>query len=59
MTKSDDEPAAWPKQCRGCGASYEEDGWKDLPYVGIDPSYRLEFRNCPCGSTLAVPVAPG
>ncbi|HVH44187.1 MAG TPA: hypothetical protein VM925_17670 [Labilithrix sp.] len=45
----------WPKRCRGCGASYEEEAWKALPFVGIDYDYDLEFRNCGCGSTLAVP----
>ena len=47
----------WPKRCRGCGASYEEASWKALPFVGIDYDYDLEFRNCGCGSTLAVPRA--
>lgn len=46
----------WPKRCR-CGASYDELGWTALPFVGIDHDYRLEFRNCRCGSTLAVPRA--
>ncbi|MBX3209685.1 MAG: hypothetical protein KF764_31920 [Labilithrix sp.] len=59
MTKNDDDIVSWPKQCRGCGASYEEESWRELPFVGVDHAYRLEFRNCPCGSTLAVPLEPG
>ena len=52
--EQDDGALAWPKRCR-CGASYEEAAWKALPFVGVDHDYCLEFRNCQCGSTLAVP----
>lgn len=49
-----DPAMVWPKQCR-CGLSYSEDTWQRLYFVGIDHDYQFEFRNCDCGSTLAIP----
>lgn len=46
----------FPKRCR-CGRSYDQQGWEALPFVGIDYEFELEFRNCDCGSTLAIPTA--
>lgn len=44
---------AWPKRC-GCGRIHSEKEWRALPWVGVEPEMELEFRNCACGSTLAV-----
>lgn len=51
----DTSPPPPPKQCL-CGASYPADAWQKLPYVGImdDGIDRLELRNCPCSSTIAI-----
>lgn len=52
----------WPKPC-SCGASFTEDAWEQLKYVGVQPSGMddvpdLELRNCGvCCSTLAIAVA--
>jgi hypothetical protein len=42
-----------------CGASFTLEEWFALPYVGTtrDDVVILEQRNCPCGSTLALPIA--
>lgn len=45
------------KRC-GCGATYDEDGWRALPYVGampdVDGGEPWTLRNCVfCRSTLA------
>lgn len=43
-----------------CGCRYDADGWKCLAYVGrMDDGFggQLELRNCPCKSTLAIPVS--
>lgn len=53
------------KAC-GCGAVYDGKGWGELDYVGTQqvpegddgPAEAYEFRNCPCGSTLAVDITP-
>jgi hypothetical protein len=44
-----------------CGegvSEYTEEEWKELPFVGIGPAGNddevLEYRNCTCGSTIAV-----
>lgn len=49
---------AFPKEC-GCGVSYSEGEWQQLPFVGTmtDSTCALEFRNCSCDSTLAVLTA--
>ena len=50
---------AWPKGCTCCGRSYGEVSFERLPLVGVSPAEdipALEHRNCPCGSTLVVPV---
>lgn len=50
---------SWPKDC-SCGASYDEDHWEALRYVGVQKSSMqgypdLEMRNCAkCNSTLCV-----
>lgn len=49
------------KRC-GCGAAYDAAAWRTLAFVGWQvfprdgelPEVRLELRNCPCGSTLAL-----
>ena len=46
------------KHC-ACGRYYDADGWQRLPLVGrMDDGDggELELRNCPCHSTLSVPV---
>lgn len=48
-----------PKRCR-CGQVYCGHEWAELPYVG-EQNYEgevLEFRNCSCGSTIAVELEP-
>jgi hypothetical protein len=47
-----------PKVC-ACGASYTDDEFDALPYVGRmdeeeDGDQRLVLRNCTCHSTLAM-----
>lgn len=52
------------KRC-GCGIEHDARAWQALPFVGYQdfpaegtlPSIRLELRNCPCGSTLALRVS--
>jgi hypothetical protein len=50
------------KQC-GCGATYSAEAWLGLPLVGFmgegDGPWRVELRNCACGTTLAVTVPNG
>jgi hypothetical protein len=46
-------------QCdAGTVAVYSQDEWLELPFVGIGPAEDddkvLEYRNCSCGSTIAV-----
>ena len=49
------------KTC-GCGRAHDAAGWRALVVVGYcgasngEASQRLELRQCPCGSTLAVDV---
>lgn len=45
--------------CQGGGVmEFTEEEWKLLPFVGIGPAEDddkvLEYRNCPCGSTITV-----
>jgi hypothetical protein len=49
----------WPKVC-ACGSTYSARGWSSLELVGEhdDGVDLLELRNCVCGSTLAVAIAP-
>jgi len=49
-----------PYKVCSCGVQYTLEAWCALPYVGVlvDPDESFELRNCVCGSTLAVPVAP-
>lgn len=51
----------------GCGRAFTLQEWDALPLVGHQahepdrdglPPFRLEYRNCPCGSTLTVYLAP-
>lgn len=46
------------KQCNTCGRTFDNAGWSQLPYVGIQHGgeFPLELRNCSCGSTLAQEV---
>lgn len=53
--------AAVFKACTCCGAKHTAAGWIALPLVGMKPDLDdndrpivLEFRNCRCGSTLAI-----
>jgi hypothetical protein len=46
------------KVCK-CGQKFTETQWRALPLVGKmdyeeDGDKRLELRNCPCGSTIAI-----
>lgn len=45
----------FPKACK-CGASYYPGTWGQLPCLGkqVAPDMTLEYRNCACGSTIAV-----
>lgn len=53
------------KRC-GCGRLYGEAEWRKLPRAGTmttpadetGPEETLELRNCACGSTLAIVIAP-
>lgn len=47
------------KAC-ACGKVYSEHRWKELDFVGLQPTadenerhFNLELRNCVCGSALA------
>jgi hypothetical protein len=46
------------KPC-SCGRVYSLTEWVDLHLVGSaydSTTYRIEMRNCPCGSTLGWPM---
>jgi hypothetical protein len=43
------------KVCSCCGREYTRDDWHDLPSIGV--TLELEWRQCPCGNTLALEVA--
>jgi hypothetical protein len=48
--------APFPKKC-SCGRSHTRAEWDALPLCGVMeliPGERLEMRNCPCRSTIAV-----
>lgn len=45
-------PNQFPKQCRCCRLTHTVASWAALTLVGFGSG--LEFRNCSCGSTLAV-----
>lgn len=58
-------PPPWEpvKICTKCSTPYDAESWAALPYVGeqvfpeadeYGDAERIELRNCPCGSTLAV-----
>jgi hypothetical protein len=47
------------KRCTKCGEAYTPQSWAKLPSVGkMDDGAGgvLELRNCPCRSTLALPL---
>lgn len=49
----------WPKVCPVCNASYDEESWESLPYVGIQRGMYsvpdLELRNCDrCQDTMSI-----
>ena len=48
----------WPKRCGKCGKEYDQGAWEKLPCVGRSNvcGETLEYRNCPCHTTLAVDV---
>ena len=43
------------KRCNCCRTDYTPATWAALPCLGTLDG--LEYRNCPCGSTLAIEVA--
>jgi hypothetical protein len=53
-------------RCNTCGTSYTAERWAALELKGeqkveadeTGPAETLELRNCGCGSTLAIPLAP-
>lgn len=47
----------FPKLCTCCARVISRAQWQSLPYVGVCMG-ELELRNCACGSTLAIPLAP-
>lgn len=51
--------ADFPKRCGNCGRVYSKPEWARLPCIGTggDDVETLEFRNCPCGSTLTIVCA--
>ena len=60
----DDEPTI--HQC-SCCREFTAADWAKLPLVGRqtvpegvngEPEYILEMRNCPCGSTRSIEIAP-
>jgi hypothetical protein len=51
------EASEFPKRCNLCGTDYTTAQWRRLPLVGYDHCEWgdvLEYRNCPCGTTLAI-----
>jgi hypothetical protein len=59
LAKADTLPAPpelMIKECRCCDATYARSAWDALPLLGIqdDTVELLEYRNCRCGSTLAI-----
>lgn len=54
--------AQWPKlhKCKDGEVLFTEKDWKRLPHPKVttktDPYCTLEFRDCKCGSTLAVMI---
>lgn len=50
------------KTCSCCRRAISREEWNRLHYVGflggVGADDRLELRNCACGSTLAIPLAP-
>ena len=47
-----------PKVC-ACGRSYDARAFAALPFVGVqafDDEWAAELRQCPCLSTIAIPV---
>ena len=49
-------PAPIIKTCPMCGRTYTAEQWAALPfgYEDRDDFERLEFRHCPCTSTIAI-----
>lgn len=46
------------KRCGCCGQAYTRRRWLQLKSGGVQPGEEpLQYRQCFCGSTLAVPVA--
>lgn len=62
------ERRAFPKRCNCCGRIWDKAGWLTLHLRGVqeasndpgdpDPIPDYEVRDCLCGSTLYVPLAP-
>jgi hypothetical protein len=52
----------FPKRCNKCGTVYTFKRWQRLPLLGLqntDWGEILEFRNCACGTTLAIQLVEG
>lgn len=48
-----------PVKVCGCGRAHDAASWSALPLCGVQDDGEAEpyeLRNCPCGSTLAVPL---
>lgn len=47
------------KRC-SCGVAHDEASWSRLGMVGEldDGEERIEIRNCPCGSSIAILLGP-
>ena len=55
--RNDVELSEFPKRCNLCGTTYTKAQWGRLPLLGYDHCEWgdiLEYRNCPCGTTLAI-----
>lgn len=52
---SDHDRETWPKRCAMCGRVYRDRyEWGQLAPKGI--TFDLDWRDCPCGNTLAIPA---
>lgn len=58
---ADTIPAPPPFKACGCGRGFTPPEWAMLPHVGVyvDEVEYQDWRNCHCGSTLAVVLEGG
>lgn len=50
------------KRCGCCGRVYRHEEWAEIPSKGIENyggDMVLDYRDCSCGNTLAMPVLKG